>query len=246
MRFLRFIALPFILALFSFTVHATLTTPSIVSPSIGATNQTPDVMIDWSSVTGATIYQYKISTNPALTGAIIVSAGTNSYMYLSNLRFGTTYYWQCRAVKNTAPLDSSAWSTIWYFTTTDQLTQVSPSNGSTNQTPDVMLDWSSLSGITYYDYEYDTVSTFNSPLHVYGSATSSYSYFYTANLRFGTKYYWRARARHSVDTTQWTPIWYFTTTDQITQVSPSNGATNQTPDVMLDWSSLSGITYYDY
>ena len=128
MRSFRSITLPLLLALFSFTAKATLTTPSIVSPSNGATNQTPDVMIDWSTVTGATIYQYRISTNPALTGATILSAGSNSSMYLSNLRFGTTYYWQCRAVKNTAPMDSSAWSATWNFTTVDQLTLISPSN----------------------------------------------------------------------------------------------------------------------
>ena len=227
-------------------VFALLNTPAITAPANGSINNAPNVLLDWSAITGATGYEYKLSTDAGLIGASIQTVTGTSQANTSNLFFGTVYYWQVRAIKTTAPIDSSNWSVIWNFTTIDQLSLVSPSNGATNQAPNVLLDWSALSGITYYDYQWDTTASFNSPLNFIGSVAGGSSQVNTANLRFGTKYYWRARARHSADTTQWTATWDFTTTDQLTLVSPSNSATNQAPNVLLDWSPLSGITYYDY
>jgi len=225
------------------TINATLTTPGIVSPTNGATNQAPNVQLDWSSVTGATSYEFKLSTDPTLSGAIPQSSGSNSYYNISELFFGTTYYWQVRAKSAT---DSSNWSAIWHFTILDNVSLYLPTNGATGQMPDVILDWYPLDGITYYDYEYDTTITFNSPLHQYGSVASGTSQVITSNLRFGTKYYWRARARYAEDTTQWSAIWNFTTLDNVSLYLPTNGATGQMPDVILDWYPLDGITYYDY
>ena len=225
---------------------STLTTPTLVSPSTGSLNNSPDVLLDWSTVTNATGYEYKLSTDAGLAGASTLTVTGTSQIYTSQLKFGTIYYWQVRAIKTSAPIDSSAWSIIWNFTTTDQITLVSPTSGATNQIPNVILDWSGLTGITYYDYQWDTTATFTSPLNFYSSVAAGSSQITSANLRFGTKYYWRARARHIADTTQWTSTWNFTTTDQLTLVSPANGAINQIPDVILDWSGLTGITYYDY
>jgi len=62
----------FLISILFFTLYntsnATLTTPGIVSPFNGATNQNPNVQIDWSSVTGATNYEFKLGTNPTLSG----------------------------------------------------------------------------------------------------------------------------------------------------------------------------------
>jgi len=225
------------------TSNATLTTPGIVSPFNGATNQNPNVQIDWSSVTGATNYEFKLGTNPTLSGVPAQSSGSNSYYNTSELLFGTTYYWQVRAKSAT---DSSNWSAIWHFTTLNNVSLASPTNSATGRMPNVTLDWDLVSGITYYDYEYDTTVTFNSLLHQYGSVASGTSEFTTSNLLFGTKYYWRVRARHSADTSQWSAIWNFTTLDNVTLVTPTNGATGKMPNVTLDWDLISGITYYDY
>ena len=222
-----------------------LTTPTLWSPATNTTNINANVTLSWSSVSNATSYQYKISTNLNLAGAAIQST-TSTTVGMSNLRFGTAYYWQVRAVKTTSPVDSSAWSTIWNFTTIDQVTPSSPSNGIGGQSPNVALVWYDLPGINYYDYQIDTSSSFNSPIMLYGSTTASYSYFYTSNLRFGAKYYWRVRARHTSDTTQWSAIWNFTTYDQVSPSSPSPGAVDQSANVMLDWYDSYGINYYDY
>ncbi|HQH59215.1 MAG TPA: hypothetical protein PLM94_03460, partial [Bacteroidales bacterium] len=128
------------------TSNATLTTPGIVSPFNGATNQNPNVQIDWSSVTGATNYEFKLGTNPTLSGVPAQSSGSNSYYNTSELLFGTTYYWQVRAKSAT---DSSNWSAIWHFTTLNNVSLASPTNSATGRMPNVTLDWDLVSGITY-------------------------------------------------------------------------------------------------
>ena len=235
-----------ITALFSNLLNAqSLVVPSLVSPVNNATNATPNELLDWSSSTGANAYEYRIgiSSNLSNTPAGQVAA---SQATLANLFFGTLYYWQVRAIKTTSPTDSSNWSAVRSFTTIDQIFLVTPANGATSQAPNEILDWSPLSGITNYDYQWDTTTNFNSPLLNSASISSGSSQVTTSNLRFGTIYYWRIRARHSVDTTQWSAVRSFTTIDQIFLLTPANGATNQSPDEILDWSPLSGITNYDY
>jgi hypothetical protein len=156
-----------------------------------------------------------------------------------------TYYWRVRA-RHSA--DTLAWSSVWHFTVTNNpILLSSPSNNSINQPINVTLNWNSLNGIYYYDYQLDTTPTFNSPILISTSRTSSDNYVNTSNLLFGTTYYWRVRARHSADTTQWSATWNFTTIlTQPTLSSPSNGVVNQDPNVTLYWNFFSGISYYDY
>ena len=222
-----------------------LVVPSLLSPINNATNASANELLDWSSSTGANAYQYRIgiSSNLSNTPAVQVLA---SQATLANLFFGTIYYWQVRALKTTMPTDSSNWSTVSSFTTLDQIFLVTPANGAMSQAPDEILDWSPLSGITNYDYQWDTTVNFNSPLLNSASISSGTSQVTTSNLRFGTTYFWRVRGRHSVDTMQWSSVRFFTTVDQIFLVTPTNGATNVATNPVLDWSILSGITGYQY
>ncbi len=171
-----------------------------------------------------------------------ITSGT-SQVTTSNLRFGTNYYWRVRARHDA---DTSSWSPLRFFSTIDQIFLVSPTNGATSQAPNEILDWSALSGITFYDYQWDTTALFNSPLLVSASITSGTSQVTTSNLRFGTPYYWRVRGRHTTDTSAWSFVRFFTTVDQIFQVSPANAATNVGTNPLLDWTALSGILNYQY
>ena len=222
--------------------NATLPVPSIISPVHGSIGQAVNVLLDWGTSAGATYYQYKLSTDPGLAGAVATSSGATSQVTTNELYFNKTYYWQVRAMSAT---DSSAWSVINQFSTLDGMTLVAPTNASTAQAVNVMLDWGTISGITYYDVEFDTSASFSSPLHQYQTTTSSYSYYNTSNLLFGTKYFWRCRARHTVDTTIWSATWSFTTLNSMTLVTPTNNATAQDANVLLDWGTVAGITYYD-
>ena len=225
---------------------AILGTPSLVAPVFGSQNNSPALLIEWSGVTGATDYEYKLSTDSLFSGANIITISGANQTYIFDLYFGTVYYWQVRALKTSPPLDSSAWSTIWSFSTFDQLLPLAPMNGATNQQQDVTLDWGGISGIFNYSFERDTVATFNSPLSYYNSITGPSSQVGTANLRFGTQYFWRVRALNSVDTSEWSTTWSFTTVDTLIQTAPINGSLNQTAEVGITWNNTAGYCYHDY
>ncbi len=105
-----------------------------------------------------------------------------------------------------------------------------------------MLDWALVNGITNYDVEFDTAATFNSTQHLYQTISTSTSSYNTSNLLFATKYYWRIRAHHVTDTTSWSPVWNFTTTDgKPVHVSPANGATGISLNPTIDWNLVTGV-----
>jgi hypothetical protein len=129
-----------------------------------------------------------------------IASGT-SQVTTSNLRFGTTYYWRVRARHDA---DTSSWSPVRFFNTIDQIFQVSPAIAATNVNTNPLLDWSPLSGILNYQYQLDTLFNFSTGItQTIPGGTSQAS---TSGLLNGRIYYWRVRAWHAADTTNWSTI----------------------------------------
>jgi len=122
---------------------------------------------------------------------------------------------------------------------------VSPPNYSTGQPIDVTLDWNDIIGSDYYQYEIDTTILFSSSLST--SDTISYSEYLLTNLEYETTYYWRARTIMGIDTSDWSPVWQFTTLSNVPfLVSPPDYSTNQSINLILDWNDVLGSDYYQY
>ena len=224
----------------------TIASPVLVSPTNGSTNRDAELNLDWGAVTGNTGYIYQIDSTINFNSPLlrIVNSATNtSQATVSNLRFGTTYFWRV-AIKT--PSDTSQWSTIYRFTTTDQVSLVSPSNNSTNQDISETLDWSFVGGNNGYIYEIDTVASFNSPALQQNSFTSNTSQATVNNLRFGTTYYWRVAVKTVSDTSAWSVVYSFLTLDQLSLSNPSNGSVNQNVTELLDWQGIVGNAGYIY
>jgi hypothetical protein len=233
--------------LFLFSVNflfGMLDTPLLLSPQNGITNLEPIVLLDWSAVSGASAYQCRIGKSSLLNNEVRIESNA-SQLNTSQLSFGTVWYWQVRAVKTSLPADSSEWSTIRSFSTLDQLILVSPPNNSSGNEPSVLLDWAGINGVVAYDYQWDTSAAFNSPLS-YDNSVSNSSQANAFSLRFGTKYFWRVRARHNSDTTRWSDLRSFSTLDQLILVSPPNNSSGNEPSVLLDWAGINGVAAYDY
>ena len=218
----------------------------LASPNNGAVNQSINPLLDWSTASGSTNYLYQVDVSNTFNSPSLISSntgGTTSQVTMNNLLFGTTYYWRVRAA---SPVDTTQWSATWSFTTYDNVILASPNNGAVNQSINPLLDWSTASGSTNYLYQVDVSNTFNSPSLISSNTGGTTSQVTMNNLLFGTTYYWRVRAASPVDTTQWSTTWSFTTYDNVTLVSPTNGAINQPINPLLDWSSASGSTNYIY
>ncbi|WMX17409.1 fibronectin type III domain-containing protein [Aureispira sp. CCB-E] len=227
----------------SFNVWA-INPPNNIAPSNGAMGQPTRITLDWTSVGGNTGYLYELDTTPAFNSPLhTIGNASGSSVTLVDLYFGTTYYWRA-ATKG--PIDTSAYSTTWSFTTSNTLPYVSPSNGAQNQSTTTTIDWAYISGATGYIYEVDTSPIFNSPLREIGTTPANSSGRVLANLYFGTTYYWRAAVMNANDTSNFGSTWSFTTRDGVNNVSPSNGAQGLGTTTTIDWSAMSGNNGYIY
>ncbi len=124
---------------------------------------------------------------------------------------------------------------------------VSPSNGATGQAPNVQLNWSSVSGATFYEIMYDVNSSFTNPII---GQTSNLTY-NTNVLQNGTTYYWKVRAGNGAGYSPWSVVWTFTTEvldlDAPELISPPYDAINiPLEGIMLQWGSVPGATIYSY
>ena len=229
--------LSFIFVIFLFSIgYAQLAVPTLYSPNNNSTNMAVTQRLCVTKISGASYYEIELDTTPNFNSALkrTLNAGSynSSYGYyynsVSNLLYGTKYYWRARCANTT---DTSGWSAVWYFTTRAVPTLYSPSNNSTNMAVTQRLSVTEITGSNYYEIELDTTPNFNSTLKRTLNASSynsSYGYYYNSvsNLLYGTKYYWRARCAHSADTTGWSAVWYFTTRAVPTLYSPNNNSTN--------------------
>jgi hypothetical protein len=237
----RFYLLIAMLFGFSLPSMAVLNTPALVAPVAGATNQAANALLDWGLSTGATFYEVEYGLSPTLSGNIQTAAPTATQFNTTELQWGATYYWRVRAMSAN---DSSAWSSIISFTVLNNVNPVAPADASVNQTIDVLIDWSAAQGFTQYEYQIDITTAFNTPELRSGLVTTSSAT--SPTLDFNTLYYWRVRVMHNSDTSAWSNVWSFTTLNSISPVAPANGANNQTPDVLLDWSATTGFTNYQW
>jgi len=224
----------------------TMASLGLSTPLNFATNVDVEETIDWDFVQGNSGYIYQIDSSINFNSPLQRTVGTFgnvSQALVQNLRFGTTYYWRV-AVKTAS--DTSDWSTVYRFTTTDQVSLFQPPNNAVNQQISETIDWSFVAGNNGYIYQYDTAATLNSPLLQQVSSTVNSSQAVISNLRFGTTYYWRVAAKTTSDTSQWSAVYRFTTLDQLNLLNPTNGATGRNTTESLNWGGILGNAGYVY
>ena len=223
-----------------------MTTITLSSPANASTNINSQTAIFINQRTGIDFYDYQIDTSANFDSPLLEEYSHNddySGKTISDLRFGQKYYWRARGRH---AVDTTEWTEAWNFTVMTTISQSSPANGATNVNPQTAIYINPRTGIDFYDYQIDTSANFDSPLLEEHSHNDDYSGKSIYDLRFGQKYYWRARGRHAVDTTEWTEAWDFTVMTTITQSSPTNGATNQNPQTAIYINPRVGIDFYDY
>lgn len=232
-------------------------TPTLSSPANTASVWT-GITLDWNAVSGSEQYQLQADTSANFNSTVLFTV-TNNYInanssnadteyYLENLFFGKTYYWRVRAYITG---DTSLWSAVRTFNTLDYVTLSSPATGSNTWTG-LTVDWAAHTGVDFYDLEVDTSNAFNSPVlvtvantYINSNGSNADTEHYLENLYFGKTYYWRVRARNTVDTSAWSTLRTFNTSDYVTLVSPVNQQINvNVAGITVDWSAHSGISIY--
>lgn len=250
-------------AVISFSTKQTyVATPSVTSPANGATNQNNSVNITssaFSSTYTGDAHQnsdWELATDAGFTN-IVASAANDTVnktnWTVNNLLENTTYY--ARVKYRSADSGTSVWSSVISFSTwsiyTQQPSITSPTNGATNQGPYVSFSSSAfasnLAAQTHQstDWQVATDSGFSSIVaSVTNDITNKTSWTITAGLPSNTTYYARVRYKTAAGhISNWSTTIIFTTkssyitTPSIT--SPTNGATNQGPNVTFTSSAFS-------
>ncbi len=242
----------FVVISLGMTAQTLVYTPALETPVDSATDQMPDVVLNWHAVTGTTNLQYQMQmdTSANFDSPLLVDV-TQTLLtgyQTGNLLFNTMYYWRVRAIDGS----TSSWSEVWEFTVFNTVTLYKPSNNASNQVSNVDLRWRNklnsidVTGVEFFNYQADTSMNFDSPLLIAGTVNGDVFIVATEWLRFGGHYYWRVQAGHSASTGDWTEPFEFDVLDAVILSSPKNNATDQVLDVLLKWKAVGGILSYCY
>lgn len=109
--------------------QSSLLPPNLLSPANNSSNIQPNVTLSWSNVALALSYRVQVSTNINFNNFVVNTTTTSTNYQLQNLQLNTTYYWRVCSKNAT---DSSIWSSIFSFTTTDSTIQTIQLNSGWN------------------------------------------------------------------------------------------------------------------
>jgi hypothetical protein len=162
--------------------------------------------------------------------------------------FEKTYYWRARCINR---MDTSNWTNPFNFSTTTQMQLLTPVNNATAVSIRPYLSWSIQGSVSDFGYQYqllnDTLLGIPQTKTLIGTEQAGDSAF----CGFSLKYFWRARAFHSRDTSRWSAYSAFTTVGRPVigtpiLASPANGQLNvPLSQLTLSWGSAANASSYD-
>ena len=244
--------------------------PTLLTPANNSVDLSVTPALYWNNVTYAASYRVQISTSSAFTATVFDTAGlTVSQITIPGgiLTTNTQYYWRVSATNISG---TSAYSTVWNFTTAPTIPNVPllalPASGATNQPTTLTFQWykaieqitnnkeqitkngkDEITSISKYWFEYGTDSTFGIFIARDSSLTDTTKSL--TGLSNITKYYWRVKAKNQTGWGGFSSTWNFTTIisspNAPTLISPANNATGQALALNLVWSKITSATKYN-
>lgn len=220
-------------------------TPTLSSPSNGATGQSTSPTLTWYPVSGASSYHVQVSQTPSFISFVADTVVTATSAHVTGLTGTYTYYWRVNALifGETGP-----WSATWRFTTQappDMPVQTSPTAAALNQATSPTFTWEPAARASNYRLQVSTSPTFLTP--VFDDSTINGTSRLVTGLLRGTQYYWRLRGQNGSGNSPWATR-SFTTTTSLLQppvlAAPANGSTNRPTDPVLSWNASTGADTY--
>jgi hypothetical protein len=182
--------------------------------------------LEWTAITGATMYEYEVNTREDFLGADMHPTAPNNQTQLnvvsvSGLTAGTKYYIRIRGI---APV-RTLWSDVLSFTTTlgqptGSADWVAPAPGSQDVSPNPVFTWGETAGATGYEFQLtEDPSFYDTPSLLLENATTTINTYVALPLAYSTTYYWRVRAIGTETESAWTNG-VFTTMDEPEDAEP--------------------------
>ncbi len=195
------------------TLNPGLNPPELSLPTNGATGVAVNTTLAWNSVTGASTYAIQVSTSNQFTSYEFNQTGISSTSFNAiGLAPSTVYYWRVRA---SSGANTSAWSSVWSFTTGVQTISAPalllPANNATDVSLSPALSWNSVIGGTSYTVQVSLSNQFTS--FVYNQSGLTQTTFTATGLANGATYFWRVRAANATTTSDWSETRSFSTSN---------------------------------
>ena len=215
-------------------------------PNDNADEQDPDVelkckdRIGSAIITGVETYEFQADTSENFNSPLLWEGTSETFtMHASYLHFGETYHWRARAAHME---DKSAWSDVRALIAIPAPFLDAPSTNSTDLGLEIVLEWEDISGVIDYSFELSADPDFTISFKIILDVpiyTSDGGY-----ITFGEEYYWRVRANHDTDTSDWSEVWDFTTTSTVYLNTPEDGAVDVGINPELTWDMVTGIDFF--
>lgn len=189
-----------------------------------------------SGVEGMLIGKAGDGFNSPLAATYTVDADSIEFQ-LEYLLFGTDYYYRMRGLH---AFDTTAWSGTKKMTTFATTELDNPGDGDTDLDLLLEFNWSEYEGVTNYILEIDSNENFTLP-RTFGPDQNVET---VNDFVFGTEYFWRVKAQHFTDISDWSETWTFTTTNSIMLTLPEDEAVNVLQCPRYEWEAVVGASKY--
>ncbi len=213
---------------------------TLVSPSSNSSTGV-SVNFDWNQINGSSYNIIEVDTSVNFNSSIkkrYTDSDGYSEEVLNSFLYNQKYFWR---VKSFNTVDSSNWSSVWDFTTDNNQSLVSPSNNSATSVS-VNFDWNQINGSSYNIIEVDTSVNFNSSIKKRYTDSDGFDQEILNNFLYNQKYFWRVKCFNSVDSSEWSNVWNFTTKSIPNLAYPSNNLSTGVT-VNFDWYEIAGSSY---
>jgi hypothetical protein len=234
----------------SFTTF--VASPTLATPSNGATGVQLPPRLRWMKSTGAIGYHVQVATNSSFASGVVTndSSLVDTTTVVNGLANSTTYYWRVKVRDGGA---GGPFSTAWSFTTviaTPLATAlIGPANGTVDVPTSFIATWFKTTGASSYRIQVGTDSLFAGGVALNDSAVTD-SFRTVSGLVNDTKYYWRVNAKNAGGTGPFSATWRLTTIPAgpaaPTLLSPANKSGNQPTSLTFSWNAASGATGYHF
>lgn len=240
-------------------VFKTKSVPSLYFPPNGMVGIGTSTGALITGISGSELVQWQLDTSiqfnsPELaqgTDLHVPDDFTPQYVYLNlppDRLFEKKYFWRVRCINK---VDTSKWTNPFHFSTTTKMQLLTPVNNATNVSIRPYLSWSIQGSVSDFGFQYQLISDTLSGAPISKTLIGKEESGDTALCGFSTKYYWRARAFHSRDTSSWSSYGSFTTVNRPVigipvLTSPANGQLNvPLSQLTLSWGAAANASSYD-
>lgn len=187
--------------------------PNLISPENYARLQPVDLTLQWDEAYKATSYDIEVYDSEALENLIVAKTSTENQVNITNLNNYTNYYWRVRSEN---VMGKSDWSEIWGFKTIDAMYSEGPAlllpeNKTQKVKLPVFIKWEIPVRPAAYNVQVSRQADMSNPITDKQLYTN---YYYTKDLEYSTRYYWRANAENEAGVGPWSEIYSFTTEDE--------------------------------